>query len=122
MALNAFPKKAAGRLALAAAVLSAVSLTVAPTAAVARDGWRGHNGGGHHWRGDRNWGGDHWRGSHRRGGDGGAIALGLIGGALAGAALSNAYNYNYAYPYSYGYAYPYSYSYPSYGYYGYYGY
>ena len=123
MAFAALAKKTAGPLVLGA-ILSAASVTAVPTEAVARDGWRDHGRGGppghagHQWRGDHGRGGHHWRGhhGHHRGGDGAGVALGLLGGALAGAALSNAYNYNY---YNYAYPYGYSYSYPYYGYYGY---
>jgi len=112
-----------GRIAvLGAAVLAAVSLTGAPDRAYAQN-WRGD-----HWdRGDwgrRDWDGHNWRHHrhHRDGWSGGeAAALGLLGGALAGAAIAstaNPYNYpSYSYPYTYSYPYSYSYSYPySYGY------
>lgn len=55
--------------------------------------------------------GENWRGGHHRP-NGAAIALGILGGALTGAAIASAprhyypYPYTYAYPY-YGYAYPY---------------
>jgi hypothetical protein len=105
MAIKDFAKKSGRGIAVAAALLGAVSLTAAPGAAYARDhgGWRG--GGGWH---------------HHHGGGGAGIALGLLGGALAGAAIANSYSYPY-----YGYSYPYyGYSYPYYGggYYPYYGY
>jgi hypothetical protein len=92
-------KKTGRGLAVAAALVAAGSLSLAPSAAYARD-W--HHGG--------NWGGHHWHGGYRHGG--GGIALGLLGGALAGAAIASAAN-----PYYYSYSYPY-YS-PYYGYYGY---
>ena len=94
-------KKTGRGLALSAALVGAVSLAAAP-AAQARD-W---HGGGH-------WHGGGW---HHGGGWGGAaVGLGLLGGALAGAAIaSSPYYYGYSYPY-YGYGYGYS----PYGYYGY---
>lgn len=52
--------------------------------------------------------GHYWHGYHHRN-NGAAIALGVIGGALAGAAVASGY------PYYYSYSYPYSY--PAYGYY-----
>jgi hypothetical protein len=89
-------------LAIAAAVVAAGSLTVAPSAAYARN-W---DHGGH-------WGGHHWDGGHRHGG--GGVALGLLGGALAGAAIASAANSYYnPYYYSYSYGSPY---YSPYGYY-----
>lgn len=98
---------------LTAAILVAVSFSTVPTDAFARDGrhWRGHNhhrhAGHHHWRGHhRHAGHHHWRGHHH----GGRVALGVLGGAVAGAAIASAAN-----PYYYPYAY--SYSYPAYGYY-----
>ena len=92
MAIKDFVKKSGRGVAVAAALLGAVSLTAAPGAAYARDhgGW--HGGGGH-------WGG------HRGGWGGAGIGLGILGGALAGAAIANSY-YGYGYPYS-GYSYPY---------------
>ena len=101
MSLIETAKKTGRGLAVAAALGAAGSLSLAPSAAYARD-W--HHGGG-------NWGGHHWQGGHRHGG-GAGIALGLLGGALAGAAIASAAN-----PYYYSYSYPY-YS-PYYGYYGY---
>jgi hypothetical protein len=112
--------------ALGAAVLAAASLTVAPGSAYAqhhRGGPGGHPGqnwhgghGGPGWQGGH-WRGGHWRGGHHRhgwsGGEG--VALGLLGGALAGAAIAGAANQYYypyySYPYSYSYAYPYYYGY-----------
>lgn len=100
-------KKTGRGLALSAAVLGTVSLAAAP-AAQARD-W---HGGGGHWRG----GGGHF---HHGGFGGAAIGLGLLGGALAGAAIaSSPYYYGYSYPYyGYGNSYPYyGYGYSPYGY------
>jgi hypothetical protein len=105
MSLFETAKKTGRGLAIAAALVAAGSLTMAPNVAYARDGhhgnhWRGHHSGGHH----------HWRG-HRHGG--GGVALGLLGGALAGAAIASAanpYYYSYGYPYYspyYGYSYGY---------------
>ncbi|MGE0257946.1 MAG: hypothetical protein AB7H71_13160 [Alphaproteobacteria bacterium] len=109
---------------LAGAAVIAMGLNAVP--AQARDGR--HGDGGHHsnkqhWKGGNAWRGDHGRGNHwnrgyawhggyhRDNGDG--IALGVIGGALAGAAIASA-----AQPYYYSYSYPaYGYSYPAYGYY-----
>jgi hypothetical protein len=95
----------AGRAAgLTAALLAAVSLTLVPSEAYAK---KRH----HHWQGH----GHH----HRGGGNGAGIALGLLGGALAGAAIASGSSYYRpysSYPYSYGYS---GYSYPYYGYYGY---
>jgi len=96
-------KKTGHGLAMTTAILAAVSLTAAPGTVFARD-W---HGGGH-------WGGGHWGGHHHHGG-GAGIALGLLGGAPAGAAIASAANPYYA-PYSYSYGY----GYPSYGYYPYY--
>jgi hypothetical protein len=90
-----YVKKTGRALAILAAVAGTLSLTT--PGAYARD-W--HGGG--------------WGGYHRH--DGGAVALGILGGALAGAAIAgatNPYYYNYSYPYNY--AYPYAYSYPYYG-------
>lgn len=99
-------KKTGRGLALSAALIGAVSLAAAP-AAQARE-W---HGGGH-------WHGGGW---HHGGGWGGAaVGFGLLGGALAGAAIaSSPYYYGYSYPY---YGYGYGSSYPYYGYspYGYY--
>jgi hypothetical protein len=103
MTFKEIAKKSGRSVAVAAALLGAVSLTAAPGAAYARDhgGWQG--GGG-------------WHG-HRGGGWGGAgIGLGILGGALAGAAIANSYGYSYPY---YGYSYPYyggGYYAPYYGY------
>ena len=97
-------KKTGRGLAASAAILAAVSLTAAPSAAYARD-W---HGGGH-------WGGGHWGGYRHHGGGGAGIALGILGGALAAGAIASATS-PYYYPYSYSYGYPYS------GYYGYYPY
>jgi hypothetical protein len=107
-------RKTVGRLALAAAVAGMASLTAAPGDAFARDGrhWRGHHGhhGQHHWRGHHRHHSQHWRGHHRhRGPD---VALGLLGGALAGAAIAAATNPYYAYPNAYGYYPYYNYYYP----------
>jgi hypothetical protein len=93
MSFTEIAKRTGRGLALATALVGAVSLAAAPGAAYARDhgGWHGHHG----------WGG-------------GGIALGVLGGAIAGAAIANSY---YGYPY-HGYTYPYyggSY-YPYYGY------
>jgi hypothetical protein len=96
-------KKTGRGLALTATVVSALSLGTAP-ASYARN-W--HGGGG---------GGGHWGGGHR-GGGGAGIALGLLGGALAGAAIASAanpYYYNNPYPYSYSYPYNYGYGYQNY--------
>jgi hypothetical protein len=82
-------------LALAAAALIGMGLSAVP--AEARNWQHGHYN--HH---------GHYHGKHHR--DNGArIALGIIGGALAGAAIASQaqpYYYSYSYPY-YGYAYPY---------------
>jgi hypothetical protein len=78
---------------LAGAAVIAMSLSAIP--ADARE-WHGHGGYG-------------WHGGYHHHHDGGAIALGVLGG-LAGAAIASS-----AYPYYYGYSYPY-YGYP-YGYY-----
>jgi hypothetical protein len=81
-----------------------------------RAGWYGGHGG---------WYGGYYR--HRGWGGGGALAAGLVGGAvlggLAAAAATPAYGYGYGYgypansypAYGYNYAYP-AYSYPAYGY------
>ena len=125
--------------ALGAAVLAAVSLSMAPGSAYAQrrgdhDGDRGRHGG--HWRLTTGmaavvgmvamrWNGGHWRGGYYGGGwnNGEGVALGLLGGALAGAAIAgaaNQYSYpSYAYPYSYSYPYSYGYAYPNYYGYGY---
>ena len=98
MTFIAKANRAAG---LTAALLAAVSLTAVPTAAHAKK-WRHH--------------GHQWQGHHRHGGNGAAIALGVLGGALTGAAIASGSSYYrpyYSHPYSYGYSYPY------YGYYGY---
>ena len=101
---------------MTAAIVAAVSFSAAPGTAYAQrahDG--GHRGGGGwHSGGGGGWhGGGHW-GGHRGGGWGGAgIGLGILGGALAGAAIASAANpYYYGYPYSYGYPYAYDYGYP----------
>ena len=87
---------------LAGAAIVAMSLNALP--AQARD-W-------HHGHGGRHWNSHYWYGGHHRG-NGAGIALGLLGGALAGAAIASA-----AQPYYYSYSYPtYGYSYPGYGYY-----
>jgi hypothetical protein len=112
-----------------AAVIAMVGWNTVP--AQAGDGHRGH--GARHWKGGdhsaRHWKGDNWKGRYARGGrnwdrgqswrggyrrdNGAGIALGLIGGALAGAAIASA-----AQPYYYSYSYPaYGYAYPGYGYY-----
>src|SRR5258708_18547516 len=83
-----FAKKTGRALALTSALVPAVSLSVAPGSAYARD-W--HGGGGWH-------GGHHWGGS--------GIGLGILGGAVVGAAIASTpyyYPYSYSYPYSYGY-------------------
>src|SRR5262249_62276972 len=96
-----YVKKTGRSLAVLAAVAGTLSLTAAPSVAYARD-WHG------------GWGG--WHGGYYRH-NGGAVALGILGGALAGAAIAGATNpYYYSYPYPYSYAYPYGYSYPYYGY------
>jgi hypothetical protein len=83
-------------LVIAAAVIAAGSLTMAPSAAYAEHWNHGWHGGGNHWHG------------HHHGG--GGVALGILGGALAAGAIASAAN-----PYYYSYGYPY---YPSYnGYY-----
>jgi hypothetical protein len=97
-----YVKKTGRALAILAAAAGTLSLTAAPSVAYAKD-W--HGGG---------WGGWHGGGYYRH--NGGAVALGILGGALAGAAIAgatNPYYYNYSYPYRY--AYPYGYSYPYYG-------
>jgi hypothetical protein len=89
MTLNTEKKmKRAGTLLAAAAVLG-MSLSVVPAQA-------------HDWHRGAGWGG----GWHRHHNNGAAIAFGLIGGALAGAAIASA-NHAYAYPYGYSYSYPY---------------
>lgn len=110
---------------LAGVAVVVMGLNTVP--AQARDGrhghggrdWQGHHGkGGHAWRGGRHSRGHHWKGGNAwRGGyhrnNGAGIALGVLGGALAGAAIASA-----AQPYYYSYAYPaYGYAYPGYGYY-----
>src|SRR3954471_5624899 len=76
MTFRNFAGKTGRALAMSAAIVAAVSLTAAPGTAYAD---RGHHGGGG-WHG----GGGHW-GGHRGGGwGGGGVALGLLGGALAG--------------------------------------
>jgi hypothetical protein len=88
-------KKTGRALALTTALVAAASLSAVPSAAYAR-GWHGSG----HWHGGGRWAGP-------------AVGLGILGGALAGAAIASS-------PYYYGYGYPY-YSYPPYyGYYGYY--
>lgn len=89
--------------------VGAVALTLAvgaaPGIAQARD-WHG-GGDWHH-------GGGHRHGGWHHGGAGLGIGLGILGGALAGAAIANSYNhpyYGYTNPY-YGYTSPYN------GYYG----
>ena len=102
-------KKTGRALAVTAAIVAAVSLSIGPSPAYAQHrgggGWHGGGGGWH--------GGGGWRGGwgHRGGGWGGAgIGFGILGGALAGAAIANSY-YGYGYPYDYygGYGYPYDY-------------
>lgn len=104
--------KRGGRvLALSAGIAAAASLGLAPGVAQAR-----HDGGGHGgWQGGGGWhGGGHW--GHR---GGWGIGLGLLGGAVAGAAIANSYPYYgyYGYPYDYYYGggygpyYPYGYGY-----------
>ena len=100
-------------LALAGAFVAAVVFCTAPQTAQAERGKRGDHG----WqRGGGGHGGGHGGGWNRghRGGGGAAVGLGLLGGALAGAAIANSYSYPY-----YGYSYPYyggGYSYYPYGY------
>ena len=99
MSVIELAKKTGRGLALSAALLGATSMVAVP-AAYARD-WHG----GGHW---------HGRGHWHHGGGGAGIALGLLGGALAGAAIasSSPYYYGYSYPsYGYGYGYPYGYYY-----------
>ena len=97
-----FAKKTGRALALTSALVAAVSLSTVPTGAYAH-GW--HDGG--RWQGGHHWGG----------GRGAAIGLGILGGALAGAAIASS---PYYYPYSYGYGYPYyGYAPAPYYYYGY---
>jgi hypothetical protein len=95
---------------LAATAVFGMGLSAVP--AEARDGRRGHHGyykhQGKHWHGRHH--GKRWHGRHHRRTHPG-VALGVLGGALAGAAIASA-----AYPYYY-YPYSYSYSYPYYGYY-----
>ena len=95
---------------LASAAVIAMGLN--PVPAQARDGHHGH--GGRHWNGHHWNGGYAWRGGHHRN-NGAGIALGVLGGALAGAAIASAAQpdyYSYSYP-TYGYAYPgYGYYYP----------
>ena len=88
---------------LAGVAVIAMGLNTVPAQAKDwRHGHGGHHGHGHHWNG-----GYAWRGGHHHN-NGGEIALGLLGGALAGAAIaSTAQPYYYSYPYpTYGYAYP----------------
>lgn len=110
--------------ALGAAVVAAAGLTATPGSAQAQHRgdhhWRGHHGGhGDHWHRHPHRHGDRWHQRHHhrhghwhhrhhgwRGGD--AAALGLLGGALAGAAIASAHPY-YWHHYPYGYAYPYYY-------------
>lgn len=99
MSFIEFAKKTGRGVALSAVLLGAGSLAVAPAAQAA---WHGGHGGWH--------GGGGWH--HGGGWAGPAIGFGLLGGALAGAAIANS-------PYYYGYSYPY-YGYAPYGYY--YGY
>jgi hypothetical protein len=109
MAFMKITKKTGRALAMTAAIVAAVSLSIGPSPAYAqhRGGGGGWHGGGGGWHG----GGGGWRGGgwgHRGGGWGwGAAGIGL--GILGGAAIANSY---YGYPYSYGYGYPYG------GYYG----
>jgi hypothetical protein len=104
-------------LALAGAFVAAAVFCTAPQTAQAERGNRGDHGwqrgGGGHGGG---WHRGHHRHHHRGGGGGAAIGLGLLGGALAGAAIANSYSYPY---YGYSYSYPYyggGYSYYPYGY------
>jgi hypothetical protein len=83
-----FLRKTGRALALSSALVAAVSLTVAPTAAEAA--WHGRGG----------WHGGGWHG--------GGWGWGVAAGALAGAAIASS-----AYPYGYPY---YAYGYPYYGY------
>src|SRR3954465_10793464 len=108
MAFKDLAKKSGRGLAVATAVLAAVSLTAAPGSAYARDWHGGHGGGGWH-GGGGHWGGHHrgggqW-GGHRHVGGGAGIAVGVLGGGLAGAAIANSYGYSYPY-YGGGSAYP----------------
>jgi hypothetical protein len=122
MAFVEFAKKTGRAVGLTAAIVAAVSFSVAPGTAYAQrghgggGGWHGGGGGWHGggggWRGGGGWGG------HRGGWGWGGAAIGL--GILGGAAIANSY---YGYPYSYGYGYPYyggGYGYGGYGG-GYYG-
>jgi hypothetical protein len=94
MAIIDVVKKSGRSVALAAGLLGAVSLGVAPMTAEAAHWHHGHRG-WHH-------------------GGGGGVALGIIGGALAGAAIAGAANSYYNPYYGYGYGYGYA---PSYYYY-----
>lgn len=86
---------------IALAAVGLLTLTaVAPVTAQAHD-WD-HRGYGHEWRGHRN--------------SGAAIALGIFGGLLAGAAIASTQHY-YAAPAYYHYSYAPSYGYAGYGYY-----
>src|SRR5688572_31363630 len=77
-----------------------VSMTVGVVPAEARDWKRGHHKHGYYKHGSHY--GHHWRRGHHRHhrNNGAGIALGLLGGALAGAAIASATN-PYYYPYSY---------------------
>ncbi|MBV9829381.1 MAG: hypothetical protein JO001_27500 [Alphaproteobacteria bacterium] len=77
-------KKSGRGMTLAAGLLGAAALSVAPVTARA-DHW--HHGGGWH---------------------GGGVALGVVGGALAGAAIAGAVNPYYSPYYGYGYGYGYA--------------
>ena len=112
----------------AAALLTLTGSVLTPFDAEARPRWGGVYGGGYRavgfarpayrygWRGGY-WGGYPRYGYYRRGYGGGAVAAGLVGGAILGAGLAAAATnacdpyygcgYSYAYPsYYYGYGYP----------------
>src|SRR5437773_1535163 len=110
MAFIELAKKIGRALAVTAAIVAAVSFTAAPSTAYAQrghggggGGWHGGGGGWHGGGGGWRGGGGGWRGGGggwRGGGWGGAgIGFGILGGALAGAAIAISY---YGYPYSYG--------------------
>jgi hypothetical protein len=114
MAFVEFAKKTGRAVGLTAAIVAAVSFSVAPGTAYAQrgQGGGGHGGGGH---GGGGWhgGGGGWHGGGHRGGGWGWGAAGIGLGILGGAAIANSY---YGYPYSYGYGYPYDYYGGGYGY------
>jgi hypothetical protein len=104
MVTNEIARKTGRGLAMMTAVVAVVAFTAAPGTANAKD-WRY----GHH---------------HHHGGWGnGGVALGILGGALAGAAIASATNPYYYAPTPYyapaPYTYPYTYAYPAPPYYGY---